>query len=74
MGPVTLTFRYNLRTLIGTLMLTPNPRRVKTGLDSAEYDMRQFKSGTQIDGKSLRLGREFWVQEYGSGFLWTSSS
>jgi len=48
----------------------PNPRRVKTGLDSAEYNMRQFKSGTQIDGKSLRLGRELWVKGYGSGFLW----
>ena len=50
------------------------PRRVKTRLDSAEYDMRQFKSGTQIDGQSLRLGRESWVKGYGSGFLWTSSS
>jgi len=35
MGPVTLTFRYDLRTLMGALMLhISNSRRVKTSLDS----------------------------------------
>ena len=42
MGPITSTFKYDLRTLMGTSMLPiSNSRRVKTSLDSADYDMRR---------------------------------
>ena len=42
MGPITSTFKYDLRTLMGTSMLPiSNSRRIKTSLDSADYDMRR---------------------------------